>query len=78
MTAQDHNKTLVILHAALGAFFTLGLIRFAVDHCSELQAPRQDIACGHCFWDRPSGGDTFLVHGDCHVSTESRRVGNYP
>jgi len=26
MTAQDHNKTLVILHAAIGAFFTLGLI----------------------------------------------------
>jgi hypothetical protein len=26
MTAQDHNKTLVLLHSALGAFFTLGLI----------------------------------------------------
>ena len=26
MTAQDHNKTLVILHAAMGAFFTLGLV----------------------------------------------------
>jgi amino acid transporter len=26
MTPQDHNKTLVILHAALGAFFTLGLL----------------------------------------------------
>ena len=26
MSPQDHNKTLVILHAALGAFFTLGLL----------------------------------------------------
>jgi hypothetical protein len=26
MTAQDHNKTLVLLHAAMGAFFTLGLV----------------------------------------------------
>ena len=26
MTAQDHNKTLSILHSALGAFFTFGLI----------------------------------------------------
>jgi hypothetical protein len=26
MTPQDHNKTLVLLHAALGAFFTLGLL----------------------------------------------------
>jgi hypothetical protein len=26
VTAQDHNKTLVILHAGLGLFFTLGLI----------------------------------------------------
>jgi hypothetical protein len=25
MTAQDHNKTLVILHSVLAAFFTLGL-----------------------------------------------------
>jgi isoprenylcysteine carboxyl methyltransferase (ICMT) family protein YpbQ len=26
MSPQDHNKTLVILHAGMGAFFTLGLI----------------------------------------------------
>jgi hypothetical protein len=26
VSPQDHNKTLVILHAAIGAFFTLGLI----------------------------------------------------
>jgi hypothetical protein len=26
MTAQDHNKSLVLLHAALGGFFTLGLV----------------------------------------------------
>lgn len=26
MSPQDHNKTLVILHSAIGAFFTLGLI----------------------------------------------------
>ena len=26
MTAQDHNKTLVLLHAAMGGFFTLGLV----------------------------------------------------
>jgi hypothetical protein len=26
VTAQDHNKTLVIVHSALGAFFTIGLI----------------------------------------------------
>jgi len=26
MSPQDHNKTLVILHSATGAFFTLGLI----------------------------------------------------
>lgn len=26
MTAQDHNKTLVILHSAIGAFFTIGLV----------------------------------------------------
>lgn len=26
MTTEDHNKTLVMLHSAIGAFFTLGLI----------------------------------------------------
>ena len=26
MSTEDHNKTLVILHAGIGAFFTLGLI----------------------------------------------------
>jgi len=26
VTAQDHNKTLMILHEGLGLFFTLGLI----------------------------------------------------
>lgn len=26
MSPQDHNKTLVILHSSIGAFFTLGLI----------------------------------------------------
>jgi hypothetical protein len=26
MSPQDHNKTLVILHGAIGAFFTLGLL----------------------------------------------------
>jgi hypothetical protein len=26
MSAQDHNKTLVMLHSAIGAFYTLGLI----------------------------------------------------
>jgi hypothetical protein len=26
MSPQDHNKTLVILHSALGSFFTIGLI----------------------------------------------------
>lgn len=26
MSADDHNKTLVILHGALGSFFTLGLL----------------------------------------------------
>jgi hypothetical protein len=26
MSPQDHNKTLVILHSGIGAFFTLGLI----------------------------------------------------
>ena len=26
MSPEDHNKTLVILHSATGAFFTLGLI----------------------------------------------------
>src|SRR5713226_5952066 len=26
MSPQDHNKTLVILHGAIGAFFTIGLL----------------------------------------------------
>ncbi|HXM49583.1 MAG TPA: hypothetical protein VN956_17200 [Pyrinomonadaceae bacterium] len=26
MSPQDHNKTLVMLHSAMGAFYTLGLI----------------------------------------------------
>ncbi len=26
MSPQDHNKTLVILHGAIGAFFTLGVL----------------------------------------------------
>lgn len=26
MTTEDHNKTLVLLHGGLGAFFTLGLV----------------------------------------------------
>ncbi len=26
MSAQDHNKTLVMLHSAIGAFYTCGLI----------------------------------------------------
>lgn len=26
MSTQDHNKTLVIIHAAIGAFYTCGLI----------------------------------------------------
>jgi hypothetical protein len=26
VTAQDHNRTLIILHSLLGAFFTLGLL----------------------------------------------------
>ena len=45
--------------------------RFAVDYRSELQAPGQDTACDHRFWDRTAGGDTLLVHGDCYVSTKT-------
>jgi hypothetical protein len=71
MTAQDHNKTLVILHAAIGAFFTFRVGRFAVDHRAELQAPGQDTDCSHRFRDRTAGGDTFLDNCDCHVSPEA-------
>lgn len=41
MTTQDHNKTLVLIHAGLGAFFTLALLASPWIIARNLRHPEQ-------------------------------------
>jgi hypothetical protein len=73
VTAQDHNKTLVILHAGLGLFFTPGLIAAPWIIAQNFRRPDKMLFCGRRFWSCISCRDPFLVHGDCHVSKKANR-----
>jgi hypothetical protein len=73
MSAQDHNKTLVVLHSAIGAFYTLGLIASPWIIAQNFRVSRTNTQRGRrlrtCLSDRPA----LLVNGHSHASTQGLR-----
>ena len=73
MTAEDHNKTLVILHSAIGAFFTVGLIASPWIIAQNFRRPDKILFAIFVFGVVLLVAILFLVHGDCHVSKGADR-----
>jgi hypothetical protein len=55
MSTEDHNKTLVILHGAMGTFFTLGLVASPWVIAQNFNRPDKILFAGIVF------GIVFLV-----------------
>ena len=49
MSPQDHNKTLVILHSAMAAFFTLGLVASPWIIAQNFRRPDKILFAGFVF-----------------------------